>query len=273
MDIGMHKHLSVPGLLEGVKDSFSYFKDPLKKSAKKFDLVDCLMSGMAIFGMKYPSLLQFDEDQSVREIRHNLRTLYGVKKAPCDTQLRTRLDEIDPESFARSYKALLRPIQRSGVLRSFESIEGYYPVAYDATGYFSSHEVHCENCCIKNHSNGSKTYYHQMLSAVLVHPDKKEVLPLICEPIIQQEDATKNDCEINAAKRMYPTLRTMHPNLKMLVLGDGLYANGPHIKSLLSMNYGYLIVAKPDNHKALFEWVSQGRTHLEIKKEGVTYHV
>lgn len=34
-------------------------------------------------------------------------------------------------------------------------------------------------------SNGSKTYYHQMLSAVLVHPDKKEVIPLAPELIFE----------------------------------------------------------------------------------------
>jgi hypothetical protein len=41
-----------------------------------------------------------------------------------------------------------------------------------------------------------------MLCAVLVHPDRREVFTLNTEPIIQQDGILKNDCEINAAKRL-----------------------------------------------------------------------
>lgn len=57
---------------------------------KRYDIltVDCLASALAMFSLKYPSLLQFDKDRTREEsaLHHNLRTLYGVKKAPCDTQ-------------------------------------------------------------------------------------------------------------------------------------------------------------------------------------------
>lgn len=49
-------------------------------------LPDTLSSALAMFSLKYPSLLQFDcrarEDDTVH---HDLRTLYGVNDAPCDT--------------------------------------------------------------------------------------------------------------------------------------------------------------------------------------------
>lgn len=272
MDNGMRVHLSYPGILKELREAFSKFSDPLEGHGKKFSLEDCLMSAMAIFGMKCSSLLQFDKLKAEKPVRHNLKTLYGVKKAPCDTQMRARLDEVDPEQMKRAYKAALRPIQRSGVLTEFRSIEGYYPFAQDGTGVFSSHKVHCENCCVKEHRDGSKTYHHQILSAVLVNPDKKEVLPLMCEPIIKQDGVTKNDCEINASKRLLPTLKAMHPNLKMLFLGDAIYANGPHIKELTSLGYGYLIGVTPDGHKSLFDWVSTGSTTKKIRKGKVTYH-
>jgi len=41
------------------------------------------MSGLAVFGFKFPSLLSFEKEiGSEPMIRRNLRTLYGVKKAP-----------------------------------------------------------------------------------------------------------------------------------------------------------------------------------------------
>lgn len=55
------------------------------------------MSGLAVFSMKYPSLLQFDRDsQEGGCIEHNLKTLYKVDKVPCDTYMRERLDEVCP---------------------------------------------------------------------------------------------------------------------------------------------------------------------------------
>lgn len=272
MAIKLHEHLSAPGLLQAVRASFSYAKTPTLR-ARKFTLPDCLMSGLSIFGMKSPSLLQFDENQAEPQVRHNLRTLYGVKEAPCDTQLRERLDKVDPESLGRAYKALLRLAQRSGALKHFKSLKGYYPVATDGTGVFSSHDIHCENCCIKNHRDGTVTYHHQILSAVMVCPGVKQVLPLISEPIVKQDGVAKNDCELNAAKRLYPKLRTMHPKLKMLVLEDALYANVPHLEELQRLNFRYVICVKSGGNKALFEWVKTGRTHLKVRKGNVTYHL
>jgi len=61
--------------------------------ATRFKLVDCLMSGLAMVGLKYASLLQFDQDSLEDErIRHKLKQLYGIKEAPSDKQFRARRD-------------------------------------------------------------------------------------------------------------------------------------------------------------------------------------
>ena len=82
--------------------------------------------------------------------------------------------------------------------------------------------MHCECCCEKHHRNGRIEYYHQMLGAVLVHPEHSEVIPLAPEPIVKGDGATKNDCERNASKRLLSDLRREHPHLKVLVVEDGL---------------------------------------------------
>src|SRR5438034_207410 len=100
------------------------------------------------------------------------------------------------------------------------------------TGYFSSQQIHCASCLEMHHRNGTVTYHHQMLSAALVHPDKREVIPLMPEPIIKQDGADKNDCERNAAKRLIAKLRQDHPHLKVIVTEDSLSSNAPHIEVL-----------------------------------------
>ena len=59
------KALSAPGLLRKVCACFDEVEDPVP--GRKFSLSDCLMSGLAVFGLKYPSLLRFDRDARTDE--------------------------------------------------------------------------------------------------------------------------------------------------------------------------------------------------------------
>ena len=129
----------------------------------------------------------------------------------------------------------------------------------DGTGYFSSRTVHCDSCLKKTNSRtGEVTYSHQMLGAVLVHPDFREVIPLAPEPIIKQDGATKNDCERNAAKRFLEKLRRDHPHLKVIVIEDGLASNGPHIRALQDKDCHFILGAKSGDHASLFQALTDG---------------
>jgi hypothetical protein len=251
---GMKKHTSIPGLLKRVRSGFAKIIDT-STTRSKITLTDCLMSGLAVFGLKMPSLLEFDEHRDDEVIRHNLKMLYQIEKAPCDTYLRERLDNIDPSLLRKPFNRVFSALQRQKVLERFTYYENHYLVSLDGTGCFSSHKVHCESCCVKNHKNGSKTYYHQMLGAVLVHPDEKTVIPLAPEPILKQDGHKKNDCERNAAKRLLEAIRCEHPHLKMIIVEDALYANAPHINLIKQLNMRYIIGVKPDDHAYLFEFI------------------
>lgn len=250
----MKKYLSAAGLLALARRKFERIQDPATR-AVSISLPDCLMSALALFGLKYPSLLQFDEDAREDEIvKHNLKTLYGVERAPSDTYLRERLDEIDPRSLQKPINSVMAMLQRGKVLEHYQYFDGYYLVALDASGYFSSKDIHCDSCCEKKHQDGTITYHHQMLAAVMVHPAYKPVFPLALEPIEKQDGSTKNDCEHNAAKRLLKTLRTGHPHLKIIVVCDALYADGPMLKFFKEMDMRFIVTAKETDLKKLFEF-------------------
>src|SRR5947209_773474 len=92
-----------------------------------------------------------------------------------------------------------------------------------------------------------------MLSAALVHPEHREVIPLMPEPILEQDGQTKNDCERNAAKRFLQAFRQDHPHLRVIVTEGGLSANGPHILELQRHGFHFILGAKPGDHAALFQ--------------------
>ncbi len=52
------------------------------------------MSGVAVFGLKFPSLLEFDEGKKELVLKHNLRKLYHLKQAPSDNCMGERCNDL-----------------------------------------------------------------------------------------------------------------------------------------------------------------------------------
>jgi hypothetical protein len=241
--------------------------------------VNCFMSGLAVFHLKYPSLLQFEQARlNEPRIRKNLKTLYGIDRAPCDTQLRERLDEESTKPVRYAVKALVNRLQRTKALETMKFLDEYYLVAGDATGFYTSNKVKCNHCCTKVHNRGKENEYteytHQMLVGSIVHPNVKTVFPLGFEPIERGDGSVKNDCEQNAGKRWIDNFRQDHPKLNVIFLGDGLYSKGPFIQKLMVKNMRYILVAKPDDHKALYDyfWAGEGDdiVDMTITRESIT---
>lgn len=246
------QHLSTDALLRIVKEEFDTIETP-KRS--EFSTTDCLMSALAIYGMKAPSLLKFMERMQDEIYAGNVKKLFDINKIPSDTRMRERLDEISPSLIRKSFKKIFAQAQRGRVLEQFKYLDDYYLFPIDGTGFFSSDTIHCDYCCTKNHQNGTTTYHHQALGTTLVHPDLPYVIPLMLEFICKKDGDTKNDCELNAAGRLLEDMRREHPHLKIMVVEDALYANGPHIQQLQELDMRYIIVAKKTNHAYLFDWV------------------
>ena len=262
----MKKHLSMPGMQSSLRNAFNKVADPKTKAG--ISLTDCLSSGLAVFSLKYPSLLQYDRERM--SYCNNLKSLFQIGVAPSDTYLRERLDDVDPRDLRRCFTKLFSMVQRGNYLEGYVHHEGRYLVSIDGTGYFSSKNIHCDQCCIKNHRDGTTTYYHQVLAAALIHPDLKQVVPFAPEPISKQDGTNKNDCERNAAKRLLSDLRREHPHLSLTVVEDALYANAPHLELLKTLDMRYIIGVKPKDHTWLFDYVEHAGcdTHSLLDAQG-----
>lgn len=269
------KHLSIPGLIKTVHQQFSKIQDLREfKREVTIPLKDHLMSGLAVFGLKCPSLLSYDRSRANEATAQNLRDLYLVETAPSDTYLRERLDEVNPDSLRPAFKKVFASFQRGKGLEEFEYLDGHVLISGDGTGQFSSGKVSCPQCCTKQHQNGSTTFYHQMFGACVVHPDKKNVIPL-CPELIQNKDgSSKNDCEQNACKRFLENFRREHPHLKAIILADGLSSKAPNIRMIEEADLLYILGAKPGDHQHLFEQLdtSDKTKYHEIRTDDGQYH-
>jgi hypothetical protein len=280
MIMGQKKQLPptamVAKILSIIRKAFQPIADHRDKKAD-ISLTDALMSGLALFALMFPSLLNFDEQREEEHIRYNLQQLFGVQRAPCDTQLREILDPVEPKELHSAHNGVLRFAQKEGLLESFRFINGMYMVSVDGTGYFSSSKICCPQCATKNTRDGRTIYHHQLLAAAIMHPDRRQVLPLIPEPIMRDDGGEKNDCEQAAVKRLLTRLRRDHPELPMIIVEDALFAKAPHIKLLKELEFSYIIGVKEGDHDHLFEAVqaheeddTMGGLIQNDRKTGVT---
>ena len=253
------KDLSAKGLLRRVRNIFKEIREPVvgnQGKEREINIADCCMSALAMFKLKFSSLLQFDKGREEKVIKQNIQNLFQVKQVPCDTYMRERLDVIDPKEIRPAFTTIFSALQRGKVLEKYTFMDGKYLLLSDGTGYFSSSEIHCKNCCEKHHRNGSVTYYHQFLGAVIAHPDRKRVIPICPEPIMKEDGKAKNDCERNATERLLKDFRREHPHLPVVLVEDALAANGPHLKLLKQLDISFITVVKPDGNQSLFNWVN-----------------
>jgi hypothetical protein len=244
------KHLSADALLRLVHTGFDHIPND-RAADVDISLTDALMSAFALFSLKSPSLLAFDKERT----EGNLHTIYGIQRVPCDTHMREILDPVSPESLRPVFKSVLTQLQRGKGLEPMVFLDDRYLLALDGTGYFSSNTIHCASCLHQVHRNGTITYAHQMLGAAIIHPDQRAVIPLMPEPIVQQDGTDKNDCERHATKRFIAKLRKDHPHLKFIVTEDSLSSHAPHIETLHAHGLRYRLGVKDGDHAFLFEQV------------------
>lgn len=88
----------------------------------------------------------------------------------------------------------------------------------------------------------------------------------------EKEDVSKNDCEINAAKRLLERLHKDYPRLPVCLQGDALYAAETIMK--MCRDWKYILTQKATRQKVLaesYEWIASGggaETLTGIGKEG-----
>jgi hypothetical protein len=197
-----------------------------------------------------------------RRGRCNLETIFGVHEVPSDTQMREILDGVPPELLRQVLPTLFEKVRRAGWATEFKSTvpseyhQGeYYTAMLDGSDYFHSTKVQCPSCLQRTDTSGQGHFRHTVVSATLVKAGSHRVLPLDVEEVRNSDGQDKQDCEVNAAKRLMPRLRQEHPQLPLIIGGDDLYCHEPFIAQLRELRLHHVLVCKPTSHVELYEWV------------------
>lgn len=250
-------------LMQTLSEEFAKVPDHRRANAS-YDLADLLRSGFAMFSLKAPSLLSFKEQTKVQ--RRNLQAIYQIQAIPGDTQMRAGLDPVDPQPLPQLFAKLFGTLAAAGVLKQYHYWRHHVIVSIDGVEHFSSTKIHCEHCTTRTRRDGTISYHHAGLAAVLLNPADEEGFPLDFEPILNPDGATKNDCARKAAKRLGTSLHEQYPNLQIILVEDALYANAPHLRQITGYGWKSGLNVKPDSHASLEKQFAGRRATQQVKE-------
>ena len=80
-------------------------------------------------------------------------------------------------------------------------------------------------------------------------------MPLDVEEVRNSDGQDKQDCELNAAKRLIPRLRQEHPQLPLMIGGDDLSCHEPFIAQVRALRLHHVFVCQPLSPLELYAWV------------------
>ena len=197
--------------------------DPRKR--KEYSLAELVVGGIMLFVFKEGSRNAFDNDRREARFRKNYRRAFKLRLPGMDA-VEDLYRVLDESEFENLKHLLVKTLIEKKMFYKFRFMGKRYFVAIDGTGVASYETDYCGQCTSKTSKNGKTTYSHNVLEAKLVTHNGMSVS--IATEWVRNENGKeydKQDCELNAFKRLAVKLKKMYPRLPLVILADGLYAN------------------------------------------------
>ena len=249
----------LPILLE----RFRKIPDPRNPNKIKHKLTLLMLYGILVFVFQCSSRREANKEITRPMFEKNLRLLFpDIKTLPHADTLFRLLSEIDTSQIEQAHIDLIKQQIRNKKFKNY-LINNCYPIAMDGSQKIAFNELWDEN--LLQRKSGKKIevdgkeekqmqYFIYILEASLSFKNGM-VIPLMSEFLeYNGEDETKKqDSEQKAFHRLIKRLRDQFPRLPILLLLDGLYANGPIMAACREQNLDFMIVLKNDSLSTVLE--------------------
>lgn len=235
-----------------------FFKDLLPKFSKVMDkrhqsyityqTEEILFTALLGHLLTSPSLRTMTNDFNTDECIQNVGKILEneeLEELPHYDTINNFLKELVPSELEKIKTYMIKALIRKRSFEGYRFLNKYWTIAVDATGIYSFKKRHCKHCLKKDHKNKetgevTRIYYHNVLEAKLIMGDF--AFSIGTEFIEnEKEDVSKQDCEINAFKRLATKIKKSYSRLPITLLADSLYASEPVMDLCKSYNWEYLI--------------------------------
>ncbi|MDR3343530.1 MAG: hypothetical protein LBT14_12260 [Treponema sp.] len=105
------------GLLGGFKKVAAKLPDKrMASNGLKYRIPDALKSGLVVFYVQHPSLLNVQQEMKRKQKRSNLELLFDVQDIPCTEQIKNIEDGIEPAGLAPIFERSLETADEQGII-------------------------------------------------------------------------------------------------------------------------------------------------------------
>jgi hypothetical protein len=268
----------LPRLLQRL-EKIPDLRDPRRCQHK---LTVLLLYGLLMFVFQFASRREVNREMTRPQFEANLRALFDARRPwraprgrPAGVQSRSRRDcpeletlphadtlfwllrAIDVERIEQAHIELVGRLIRGKRFRRYP-INHRYPIAIDGSQRFARDTLWDENLLQRTQGKEQKRhtqYFVYLLEASLAFHNGM-VIPLLSEFLEYAQgdtDHNKQDREQRAFHRLSARLKRLFPRLPILLLLDGLYANGPVMARCRQFNWLFMIVLKDKDLPSVWE--------------------
>ena len=238
-------------------------RDPRHPKTLRHKSTVLLLYGILMFVFQMASRREANRQMSLPMFQEHLRLLFPeLESLPHQDTLNRLLEGIEVEQIAATLIELIQHFIRKKKFYRY-LVSNCYPVAIDGTQKLVRDSRWAEQCLERQvpckQEDGTMgtqpQYYAYVLEASLAFANGMTI-PLLSEFLSSTEgDQKKNkqDCELKAFYRLAGRLKEYFPRLPVLVLLDGLYANGPVLELCRRYHGQFMIVLQDDSLTTVWE--------------------
>jgi hypothetical protein len=249
-------------LLPDTLEKLSKIPDPRQPLKVKHALTVLLCYGIIIFLFQINSRREANRDITKPIVFENLKSIFPeLRTMPHADTLKRLLVNIDVDVIREEASNIINRFIRKKKFKNLLVDKGY-TIAIDGTGKFSRNEKWAKECLEKkvkkskkdDSEEEKKMYFVYVVEACFVFQGGI-VLPFESEFLEYSPEITggsKQDCEAKGFKRIVEKIYKKFPKLKITIVADGLFANGPAMNLLREKKWGYMIALKDDSLKTVW---------------------
>jgi hypothetical protein len=211
-----------------------------------------------MFVFQFASRRETNREMTHPQFLTNLQRLFPeIDTLPHADTLFRLLRDIDLAHLEQAHVDLVRRLIRGKSFRRY-LIHHCYPIAIDGSQKLAGDTLWAEELLqrtVGKEETRHLQYFVYVLEASLVFHNGL-VIPLLSEFLehaLGDAEAQKQDCELRGFVRLSDRLKIWFPRLPILLLLDGLYANGPVMQRCRDHHWQFMIVLKDQDLSTVWQ--------------------
>lgn len=223
--------------------------DPRIEIMCTYTMADIVISALLMHFFKTGSRNNYNEMRKVDRFRRQIFLWLNVKLPHGDT-IHDVIKAIDPTYFNNILAYMGAILLRGNVFAKDKSF-GTFKIILDGSsiGTLTESSVWAS---VQESKNGVVSMHRSFVLATLVGPSGLRI-PIMWEPIAQQDGHLKQDCEQNAAARLLARLKSKFPRTCFTIILDALYCTEPKMRTIHELGWKFVVVFKEGSQPNLWE--------------------